>query len=73
MDSISLTADFSQATQRHLIHFCCVEGSLFGGEYKGQKSIFVFFVGFYAVEPQNSTKKIRLSKFLDKNKGQVLA
>ena len=24
VDSISLTADFSQVTQRHLMHFCCV-------------------------------------------------
>ena len=45
------------------------DSSLFGRKYKGQKSIFGFFVQFYAVDPQNSTKKIYFSKFFGQKQG----
>ena len=46
------------------------EISLFDGKYTGQNSLFLaFFVGFYAVEPQNSTKRIHFSKFFGQKQG----
>ena len=45
------------------------DSSLFGRKYKGQKSIFGFFVEFYAVDPQNSPKKIHFSKFFGQKQG----
>ena len=44
--------------------------SLFGDKYKGQNSLFLaFWVGFYAVGPQNPTKKIHFSKFFGQKQG----
>ena len=46
------------------------DSSLFGGKYKGQNSFFFgSLVGFYVVEPQNSTKKIHFSKFFGQKQG----
>ena len=45
------------------------DNSLFGGKYKGQNSQFLGFLGFYVVEPQNSTKKIHFRKFFGQKQG----
>ena len=45
------------------------DSSLFGGKYKGQNSQFLGFLGFYVVEPQNSTKKIYFSKVFGQKQG----
>ena len=44
------------------------DSSLFDGKYKGQNSLFL--VGFYVVEPKNSTKKIHFSKSFGQQKGR---